>query len=96
MSTAALALACTACSPPGAGTCAAGLFDAFTVGRAPSPTVALQRYLGSLDAQGMPPFATWRLDAIASNSWATFHSGSARVVAALRTDGWVVTNYRTC
>lgn len=92
-----LAFGCAACSPPGTGTCTAGLFDALIVRGAPSPTVALQRFLhDSLEAQGMPPLATWRLSAIASNSFATFRSGGAQVVVALRPDGWEVTNYRTC
>ena len=95
-SMAATLLACTACSPAVTRTCSAGLYDAFMVGGAPSPTVALQRFLGDADAQGMPPLSTWRLVAIDSAAWATFHSGAASVRVALRDDGWEVTNYRTC
>lgn len=95
-STAATLLACTACSPAINRTCSAGLYDAFMVGGAPSPTVALQRFLGDVDAQGMPPLPGWQLVAIDSTAWATFRSGPASVRVALRDDGWEVTNYRTC
>jgi len=89
-------LTCVACAPPVTRTCSAGLYDAFMVGGAPSPTVALQRFLGDLEAQGMPPLATWRLVAMDSTGWADFRSGAASVSVALRDDGWEVTNYRSC
>ena len=87
--------ALAACGVPGfRGACTAGRFDASFVGPASTADGALQLFLQSLDAAGMPS-AGWQRVSTAANA-VSFRSGAYEATAVHNPGGWGVIAYTTC